>query len=416
VTSPRHRPTRLRDPVVCIVGAGPAGLVTAHLLHRAGISFVVLERQDADGLRARVKAGMIEHRTVELLRPSGLADPIVGGGRRIGTCEFRADGQAFVLDYAGLCGGRGHYIYPQHELVADWAGQLLAAGGDLRFGVEATGVGQSGDRAAVSARGAAGEPVTVECEAVAVCDGAAGVLPARTAGVSAACPTRWLSLIAAAPPSTAGTIYGLHARGFAGQMHRSATMTRFMLEVPAGEDYGRWDDDRIWAELDHRLAAAGRPGLERGEFIERDILDHRVRVCDPMQDGRVFLAGDAAHLITPAGGKGMNIAIQDAVELAAGLAERYGHQNDGRRLGRYSQTRLPRVWRHQEFSSLMLSLFNAGTAAAAGGLFTTGTERPADGDGGRKFSYRLRRARLDLIVSDPRFSRWFAHAYVGVDD
>ena len=353
----------LRDPVVCIVEAGPAGLVTAHLLRQAGISFVLLERQDADGLRARVKAGMIEHRTVELLRPSGLADPIVGGGRRIGMCEFRADGQAFVLDYASLCGGRGHYIYPQHELVADWAGQLLAAGGDLRFGVEATGIEQFEDRAVVSAaRGAAGEPVTVECEAVAVCDGAAGVLSARTAGVSAAYPTRWLSLIAAAPPTAAGTIYGLHARGFAGQMHRSATMTRFMLEVPVGEDYGQWDDDRIWAELEHRLAAAGRPGLERGEFIERDILDHRVRVCDPMQDGRVFLAGDAAHLITPAGGKGMNIAIQDAVELASGLTERYGDQNDGRRLGRYSQARLPRVWRHQEFSSLMLSLFTAGTA------------------------------------------------------
>ena len=406
----------LRDPVVCIVGAGPAGLVTAHLLRRAGISFVVLERQDADGLRARVKAGMIEHRTVELLRPSGLADPILGGGRRIGTCEFRADGQAFVLDYAGLCGGRGHYIYPQHELVADWAGQLLAAGGDLRFGVEATGIEQFEDRAVVSAiRGPAREPVTVECEAVAVCDGAAGVLSGRTAGVSAAYPTRWLSLIAAAPPSPAGTVYGLHARGFAGEMHRSATMTRFMLEVPAGEDYGRWGDDRIWAELEHRLAAAGRPGLERGEFIERDILDHRVRVCDPMQDGRVFLAGDAAHLITPAGGKGMNIALQDAVELASGLTEQYGHQNDGRRLSGYSQARLPGVWRHQEFSSLMLSLFNAGTAGTAASAGATGSAG-STGDGGREFSYRLRRARLDLIVSDPRFSRWFAHAYVGVDE
>jgi p-hydroxybenzoate 3-monooxygenase len=141
----------LRDPVVCIVGAGPAGLVTAHLLQRAGISFVVLERQEEGGLRARVKAGMIEHRTVGLLEPHGLADPIVAHGSRVGTCEFRADGQAFVLDYAGLCGGRGHYIYPQHELVTDWAGQLLAAGGDLRFGVEVTGIEQSADRAVVRA-------------------------------------------------------------------------------------------------------------------------------------------------------------------------------------------------------------------------------------------------------------------------
>jgi p-hydroxybenzoate 3-monooxygenase len=392
----------LRDPVVCVVGAGPAGLVTAHLLQRAGISFVVLERQEAGGLRARVKAGLIEHRTVELLSPHGLADPIVRRGGRIGMIEFRADGQAFVLDYAGLCGGRGSYIYPQHELVADWAGQLLDAGGDLRFGVEATGIEQSGDGVVVSAvRGTAGEPVTIDCEAVAVCDGAASVLSAGTAAVSVTYPTRWLTLIAAAPPSAAGAIYGLHVRGFAGQFHRSAAMTRFMLEIPAGEDYSAWDDDRIWAELDQRLAASGRPAIRRGEFIERDILDHRVRVCDPMQHGRVFLAGDAAHLITPAGGKGMNIAIQDAVELAGGLTERYGGQNDGRRLASYTQVRLPRVWRYQEFSNLMLSLFNAGAAGD---------------DSGRQFSYGLRRARLGLIVSDPQFSRWFARVYAGVDD
>ena len=392
----------LRDPVVCIVGAGPAGLVTAHLLWRAGISFVVLERQDADGLRGRVKAGLIEHRTVELLGPYGLAGPILGHGGRVGVIEFRADGRAFVLDYAGLCGGRGSYTYPQHELVADWAGQLVAAGGDLRFGVEATGVEQSGDGAVVRAvRGRTGEPVTVECEVVVVGEGAAGGLCTGAAAISAVYPVRWLTLIAAAPPSAGGGIYGLHARGFAGQFHRSADLTRFMLEIPAGEGYGQWDDDRIWAELDQRLAAAGRPAIARGEFIERDILDHRVRVCDPLQQGRVFLAGDAAHLITPAGGKGMNMAIQDAVELAGGLTERYGQHGDGHRLASYTQTRLPHIWRHQEFSNLMLSLFNAGA--------------PGDGDG-RDFSYALRRARLDLITSDPQYARWFARAYAGVDN
>jgi p-hydroxybenzoate 3-monooxygenase len=386
-----------RDPAVCIVGAGPAGLVTAHLLHQAGVPFVLLERQRADQLRARVKAGMIEHRTVELLRRHGLADPILTGGMRVGQCEFRTDGQAFPLDYAALCGGRGHYIYPQHDLVADWAADLLGQGGDVRFGVTVTAVEQSGRGA--RARALAGpeqEPVTIDAAAVVVCDGAGSTLAPGPARFSAAYPTRWLALIAAVPPPPDGTIYGLHEQGFAGQMHRSASLSRFMLEVPGGEDYRHWADDRIWAELEHRLTAAGRPPVQRGEFTERDILDLRVRVCDPMQHGRLFLAGDAAHLITPAGGKGMNIAIQDAAELAGGLIERYG--GNGRRLEHYSQTRLPHIWRHQEFSNLMLQLFNTGTA---------------DGSG---FSYGLRRARLGLVLTDPEFSRWFARSYVGVDE
>jgi p-hydroxybenzoate 3-monooxygenase len=391
----------LRDPAVCIVGAGPAGLVTAHLLHQAGVSFVLLERQRADQLRARVKAGMIEHRTVELLRRHGLAGPILSGGMRVGQCEFRADGQAFLLDYAALCGGRGHFIYPQHELVADWAADLLDRGGDVRFGVTATAAEQDGHGAVVRAvAGPAGEPLAIGCQAVVVCDGAGSTLAAGAPAYTAAYPTRWLALIAAVPPPPDGTIYGLHEQGFAGQMHRSATLSRFMLEVPGGQDYRQWDDDRIWAGLEHRLTAAGRPPVQRGEFAERDILDLRVRVCDPMQHGRLFLAGDAAHLITPAGGKGMNIAIQDAAELAGGLIERYGGDGgDGRRLDRYSLTRLPGVWRNQEFSNLMLRLFNAGTA---------------DGDSG--FSYGLRRARLGLVLTDPEFSRWFARSYVGLDE
>ncbi len=345
---------------------------------------------------------MIEHRTVELLKSHGLAGTILEGGTQIGMCEFRADGEAFVLDYAAFCNGRCHYIYPQQQLVGDWAEQLVAAGGDLRFGVQATAVEQLDDRAEVSAVVAStGMESTIRCQVVACCDGAASAFTAGVDEVATSHPFRWLTLIAAVPPSTSGTIYGLHRRGFAGQMHRSSTATRFMLEVPAGDELEDWPDDRIWAELEDRLTATGRPSIERGEFVERDILDHRVRVCQPMQDGRLLFAGDAAHLITPAGGKGMNIAIQDAVELAAGLCDRYGQPNDGRRLASYSETRLPRVWRHEEFSNLMLSLFNASTAFDSEST---------------NFSYGLRRARLDLVMNDPRFSRWFAHAYVGVDD
>jgi p-hydroxybenzoate 3-monooxygenase len=395
----------VRDPVVCVVGAGPAGLAVAHLLQQAKISFVVLERQEAERLRGRMKAGMIEQRTLELLKPHGLAETILARGSRIGGCEFRVDGQALVLDYAALCGGRGHYIYPQQELVGDWAEQLLAAGGDLRFGVEVTHVDQREECAAVSAVATAtGATLTIECEVVACCDGAASAFGASFEAASVLHPFRWLTLIAAAPPSSPGTIYGLHPRGFAGQMHRSATMTRFMLEVPASDELADWPDERIWGELQDRLTAANRPPLAQGELVERDILDHRVRVCQPMQHGRLFLAGDAAHLITPAGGKGMNIAIQDAIELATGLSDRYGERNDNHRLARYSQTRLPSIWRQQEFSNLMLSLFNAGT----------GTDN--QDATGKAFSYGLRRARLDQILNDPNYSHWFARAYIGIDD
>ena len=211
-----------------------------------------------------------------------------------------------------------------------------------------------------------GEPLTIDCEVVACCDGAASAFCAGADDFAVAYSFRWLTLIAEpCRRRIHGTIYGLHRRGFAGQMHRSPTVSRFMLEVPAGDGFDTWPDDRIWAELQQRLAASGRPPIEPGEILVRDVLDHRVRVCDPMQDGRLFYAGDAAHLITPAGGKGMNMAIQDAVELAGGLCDRYGEPNDGRRLERYSEMRLPRIWRHQEFSNLMLSMFNAG--AGSGG-------------------------------------------------
>jgi len=363
---------------------------------------VVVERQEADRLRSRTKAGLIEHRTVELLKESGLADTILARGSRIGVCEFRVDGEAFVLDYGALCDGRCNYVYPQQELVGDWAEQLLAEGADLRFGVEAARADQRDEGVVVSAVvTSTGSSLAIECEVVACCDGAASAFSAGFAAASVTYPFRWLTLIAAAPPSTTGTIYGLHQRGFARQMHRSATLTRFMLEVPAGDGLDEWPDERIWTELQERLAVADRPPLAQGEFVERDILDHRVRVFDPMQQGRVFLAGDAAHLITPAGGKGMNIALQDAVELGAGLCERYGTRCDDRRLASYSRTRLPSVWRRQEFSNLMLGLFNAGAVA--------------DGEG-RSFAYGLRRARLEQILADPDYSRWFARAYAGVDD
>lgn len=392
----------VRDPVVCVVGAGPAGLALAHVLHRTGVSCVVVERQERSALGERAKAGMIEHRTVELLRKHKLADAILERGSRSGVCEFRADREALVLDYAALCGGRGHHIYPQQELVADWVERLLAAGSELRFGVRATGVEQDEEGARVSVEVlASGVVESIECELVVCCDGASAALTNDLIEASRTYPFRWLTLLAAVPPSTTGAVYGLHPDGFAAELQRSATVTRFMLEVPQAEGFDEWPDGRIWEQLERRLAAKDRPPVEPGEFIARDILDHRVRVFEPMQSHRIFYAGDAAHLITPAGGKGMNLAIQDAIELAAGISERFTAEGNQTRVEHYSHTRLPLVWRQQEFSNFMLSLFNAHGNHLA----------PEQ----RRFAYGLRRARLERVINDPSHSRWFAHAYAGVD-
>jgi p-hydroxybenzoate 3-monooxygenase len=384
-----------------VIGAGPAGLVLGHLLHRAGIPTVVLERQTAECLRARMKAGMVEDRTVELLRPHGLAAPILERGARNGVCEFRVDGRAFVLDYAALTGGRGHYIYPQQELVGDWADALVAAGGEVRFGARVTAVRQDGDGARVVVADPTGVDRELPCEFVACCSGATRdiAIDADDRLVHAeALPFRWLTVIAAVPPSSARTIYGLHRDGFAGQMRRSPEFTRYMLEIPVADGVCDWPDDRVWPELRARLEIDGHPPIEPGRIVERDALDLRVEVREPMQSGRVFFAGDAAHLITPAGGKGMNMAIQDAVELAAGIVEH--RAGSSQRLSRYSAARLPEVWRYQEFSYLMLGLLHSGIGS---------------GSDNRSFSYALRRARIERLFDDPAFARWFAHAYAGVD-
>jgi p-hydroxybenzoate 3-monooxygenase len=398
---------------VCIVGAGPAGLVLGLVLGQVGIPCAVLERLSADAFQRRTGAGLIEHRTVRLLDAHGLAEPVLLNGARNNACEFRFEGQSFTLDYGALTGGRGSYVYPQHELVAAYAERFVAEGGQLRFGVRVTGVDQNDEMASVSAvEEATGQPIRIDCQFVAACDGARSVLldaiePAVLTELQH--PFRWLTLIADAPSSKPRMLYGFHRRGYAGQMRRGPNLTRFMLEVPRTDTIEDWPDGRIWTELEERLSAEGEPDLAKGELVERDVLDLRVRVVEPMQDRRVYLVGDAAHLITPAGGKGMNLAIQDALELGSGFRERYGPDPTGKRLAGYSTTRLPAIWRTQEFSNWMLTLLHAGAAQSRNDAAAGQAAEPND------FAYQLRRARLHELIDNQQLSRWFAHAYAGVD-
>jgi len=391
---------------IAIAGAGPAGLVLAHLLQREGIPFVVFERKSRAELCRLPKAGLIEYRTVRLLEREGITPSILGFSVENHRCEFRTPGESVMLDYAALTGGRPHYIYPQHQLVQQLTDTVIEAGGQIRFGHTVRAVQQHPDGVVLAVEGPNGDRSQIACQAAAGCEGstspvAAAMTKARVS--EQALPVRLLVILGAAPPLENHTIYAAHPRGFAGQMRRGPDQTRYMLEIPATDTIAEWPEERASGELAARLGGGGRLGqVPLGGFGQ---LDMRVRVIEPMQQDHLFLAGDAAHLITPAGGKGMNLAIQDAAELAHGLIERFGPQQDATRLSAYSQTRLPHIWRTQAFSNWHLHL-----------IFTSlqdGQESPFARPGG--FAHGLRQGWVTALQADPVFARWFAHAYAGVD-
>jgi p-hydroxybenzoate 3-monooxygenase len=378
---------------VGIVGAGPAGLLAANALIRAGIDCAVFERLSEEAVRARTRAGLIEARTVSLLDHHGLSDGMRTRGATSGACEFRRDGVRYVFDYGVLAGAR-HHVYPQQWLVADLIDALRAAGGQIRFespvkrirvSDPATILLDDGDR--------------LVFDFVLGCAGFHGVSRAALRGASCSgvdFGAEWLSLLAEVAPTSDHTVYGMHADGFAGHMLRSSAVSRFYLQIEPGSDAERWSDDRIWEQLQHRLAADGVE-LAAGPITERGILALRSHVTEPMQCGPVFLAGDAAHIVTPAGGKGMNLALQDADELVAGLLDHY-RSGDDRRLDLYGQARLPAIWRAVEFSYWLLN-----------GLLLARPERG-------RFHQGLREARLARLLGGGPFAHDFAARYVGLPE
>jgi p-hydroxybenzoate 3-monooxygenase len=235
------------------------------------------------------------------------------------------------------------------------------------------------------------------------CDGSRSTVAGALEGASVieeSMPVRWLAIIGMAPPLVPHTIYAAHPRGFAGHMRRGPMQTRYYLEIPITDSIADWPEDRMRAELTERLVVDRE--LDDVPFVDPSLVDLRMRMMTTWQQGRIFLTGDAAHLITPAGGKGMNLAIQDAVELAHGLIDRFGPAADGRRLAAYSQTRLASVWRTQAFSNWMLRLILAGSDGRSA-------------DRALSFGRGLREGWISSLQNDPLLGRWFAHAYAGVD-
>lgn len=404
---------------VVIVGAGPAGLVIAHLLHRAGVPYRVLERYARGEMKGMAKAGSIDYRTVKLLESVGLVPNVLEFTATNYCCEFRTPNEQVVFDYGTITGDRPHFIYPQHELVGKLCDELVEMGGNIRFGVEVVGVAQGveqgvdqgADGASVTIVDGDGERSTIRGKFVAGCDGGRSLVAGALRGcevVEQSLPVRWLAMLGETGPLETRTIYAAHPRGFAGQMRRLPTLTRFYLEVPAVGTLADWPEERIRAELTTRLLVPGR--LDGVRFIEPSFVDLKMRMTTPMQDGRLFVAGDAAHLITPAGGKGMNLAIGDAVELAHGFVEACAADGSEARLDGYSQTRLPAIWKIQAFSRWMLRLILAGSDDA-----TVDSSLEATRSGGASFGAGLREGWVSALQRDPLLAKWFAYSYAGVD-
>ena len=346
---------------VGIIGAGPAGLVLGNLLIEAGIDCVIVERQSRAHCEQRVRAGLLEAPTVDLLRRHGWADRLEAQGMAHRGTELRYRGRRFRLDYADLVGAAMH-VYPQQELVADLIAAFLGQGGELHFevpDVRPVGFARAGtDPAGPYPELHVGD-TRRRCRLLAGCDGFFG--PSREA-IVAEDPGAltvwdrhhefgWVAVLAAAPPSTDEIIYALGPDGFAGHMLRTPSVSRFYLQCPPGDVIEHWSDDRIWAALHTGLASDGWT-LTEGPVIEKSVVEMRSHVIGPMRHGALFLLGDAAHIVPPVGAKGMNLAIADACVLFDGI-RRWLADGGGGGLDRYSEVCLERVWRVQDFSMWM---------------------------------------------------------------
>ncbi|GGZ86696.1 4-hydroxybenzoate 3-monooxygenase [Streptomyces echinoruber] len=400
ISSPHPNSPSAERTSVVVVGAGPAGLTVGNILRAAGVDCVVLETGTRRFIETRPRAGIVEEWAVRALERRGLAGGLPGRAQRHTACEFRFDGRRHRFDYTDLTGCH-HYVYPQPLLVADLVREYAdVRGGDVRFGVREVRLhDHDTDRPSVSYLcPETGERRVLHCAFVAGCDGARGVtraaLPPHARIARHDYGTGWLALLAEAPPSSDCVLFGCHPRGFAGHMARSPEVTRYYLQCPPGDDPENWPHERVWAELQERLAAADRPPLTEGRLIEKRVLDMHDYVVEPMAFGRLFLAGDAAHLIAPIAAKGMNLALHDAFLLGDALVAYLTRGEDGG-LDGYSAACLRRVWDYQEFSDWLAELYHG---AAAGDAYRAGTAR----------------ARLHRLFASRAAATAFAEQYLGI--
>jgi p-hydroxybenzoate 3-monooxygenase len=345
---------------VGIVGAGPAGLLLSHLLALRGIDSIVVENRSRAYCEARQRAGLLEAGTVELLRAVGLGKRMDVEGIEHSGIYLQFLGERHHLDFRALTGGRWVTIYAQTEIVKDLIATRLAAGGAVEFSCSDVSVsGLTSDRPLLSYVDESGVAHEVSCDVIAGCDGFHGICRPLVPGLSVyerAYPYAWLGILANAVPSTDELIYSRHDDGFALYSMRAREVSRLYLQVPTDEPAENWPDDRIWAELQKRFAVDGW-SVSEGEITDKSVTAMRSFVAGPMRHGRLFLAGDAAHIVPPTGAKGLNLALSDVVVLGTALVSAL---RDGSwdLADAYSDTCLERVWRATHFSWWMTSMLH----------------------------------------------------------
>ena len=389
---------------VAIIGAGPAGLLLAQLLHQRGIESVVLEARPREYLESRVRAGVLEHQSVDILKAAGVGDRMMRDGLPHEGIFLHFNGRNHRIDFADLT-GKAVMIYGQQEVVRDLIAARLAARQPLYFEVDDVSVSDF-DRPAY--RGAAnrtdlarvryrmgGQEHTLECDFIAGCDGFHGVcrqsIPERELTIyERVYPFAWLGLLAETPPASHELIYANDSRGFALLSMRSPTVSRLYLQCLPEEDLNQWPDERVWSELQARLGSQ----LATGRVLQKSVTPMRSFVAEPMSSGRLFLAGDAAHIVPPTGAKGMNLAIAD-VQILGQALESYYRSGNTEALGAYSATCLRRVWKVQRFSWWMTALLHR---------FDTDNA----------FDQRRQLAELEYIVSSRAAAQTLAENYVGL--